>query len=886
MKGSSFMAGVSIVIPTLNEAENIDPLLQRIFKVELQGECSLEIIIVDDSPTDDTRIRVLNWTESHPVRLVCRSRGGGLASAVMAGASEASHEIVLVMDADLSHPPERIPDMIQPLLDGSHDMVIGSRYVDGGATPEWPFSRKFASMLATVPARLFTDTNDPMAGFFATSRTRLTGLSTEVSGFKIGLELLAAGGDSLRVREIPIIFYDRVKDFSKMNKEVIFDYLKQVVRLSRISTESFSLSRLATLGLLGVLIVNLFFAYGLKIGFSSNAAHLSALSVSGVFLFLLSFRFWHRTNPRNSLCWRHCFGGLLALTLSISLQGAVFLLFQQYFSFSETAAIIPASFVGTFCFLGILVIYIFSGFHRLANGVRLRLGAMGAILFMIFLRLVYLGLPELMEQEAYYWNYSQHMDFSYLDHPPMVSTLIWIGTALFGTTEFGVRIGAFLCWFITAFFSYRLTCRIFGRTAALGAVFLISLLPLYFGAGLIMTPDAPLVAAWSALLYFLYRALVDGRSTAWVGVGISLGCGMISKYTIVLLGPAIICFMLMDRDARRWFVRVGPYGAVLLVLLIFSPVLIWNYQHEWVSFLFQGGHRVAGKSSFTTHRLAGYLAVILTPAGLLSVLYFFLRGNHFFKNAVDICRLQNGRYLNRNYLFLFLMILSPFSVFFVFSLTREVKLNWTSPLWLAAVPFIACIAMSVWGKYSSKFLKLTHWLWNYSLIILLVAFAAGMHYVTLGFPGISHPSRPFLTGWSEFSREIDAIVDRAEERTGNRPVVIGMDRYQTSSGIAFYRTKNSTDKPSDQRNRGVKETLGWHMFGWNSLMYKYWADPQDFNGRDILVVTSRKERLESPYFQKRIVQMDPIRSLTVKKGGEAVKQFYTRLVYGYRASVE
>ncbi len=880
------MAGISIVIPTLNEAENIDPLLQRIFKVDLQEGLTREIIIVDDSPTDDTGIRVLNWSESHPVRLISRNGKGGLAGAVIAGASEASHEIVLVMDADLSHPPERIPDMIQPLLDGSHDMVIGSRYVDGGATPEWPFSRRFSSMLATVPARLFSDANDPMAGFFATSRTRLINLSTEVSGFKIGLELLAAGGDSLRVREIPIIFYDRVEDFSKMNKGVIFDYLKQVARLSRISTESFSLSRLTTLGLLGVLIVNLFFTGGLKIGFSSNATHLFALSVSGVFLFLMSFRFWHRTNPRHSLCWRHWFGGLLALTLSMSLQGAVFLLLQQYFSFSETAAIIPASFVGTFCFLGILVIYIFSGFHRLTNGVRLRLGAMGTILVMIFFRLVYLGLPELMEQEAYYWNYSRHMDFSYLDHPPMVATLIWFGTALFGTTEFGVRIGAFLCWFITAFFSYRLTCRIFGRTAALGAVLLISLLPLYFGAGFIMTPDAPLAAAWSALLYFLFRALVDGRSTAWVGVGISLGCGMISKYTIVLLGPAIICFMLMDRDARRWFVRVGPYGAVLLALLIFSPVLIWNYQHEWISFLFQGGQRVAGKSTFTTHRLAGFLTVVLTPAGLLSVLYFFLRGNRFFKTAVDICRMQNGRCLNRNYLFLLLMILSPFAVFFVFSFTREVKLNWTSPLWLAAVPFLACIVMSVWGEWESKLLKLNQKFWNYTLIILLAVFAVVMHYATLGLPGIPHPSRPFLTGWSELAREIDAAVYRSELQTGSRPVVVGLDRYQISSGIAFYRTKNNAEKPSVERNRGVKETLGQHLFGWNSLMYRYWADPQDFNGRDILVVTSRKERLEPPYFQKRIIRMDPIHSLTVKKGGEDVKQFYTRLVYGYRASVE
>lgn len=340
----------------------------------------------------------------------------------------------------------------------------------------------------------------------------------------------------------------------------------------------------------------------------------------------------------------------------------------------------------------------------------------------------------------------------------------------------------------------------------------------------------------------------------------------------------------MDRDARRWFIRVGPYGAVLLALLIFSPVLIWNYQHEWVSFLFQGEHRAEGKLVFTTHRLIGYLAAILTPAGILSVFYFFLRGNRFFKTAVDTCRTQNSRCLNRNYLFLLLMVSSPFAVFFVFSFTREVKLNWTSPLWLAAVPFIACIVMSVWGKWESKFLKFNYMFWNYTLIILLTTFVVGMHYATLGLPGIPHPSRPFLTGWSELAREIDAAVDRSEAQTGSRPVVVGLDHYQISSGIAFYRTKNNADKPSFERNRGVKETLGRHLFGWNSRMYRYWADPQDYNGRDILVIGSRKSRVEHPDFQNYFTRMSPVFPLSTKKGGEEVRKYYTRLLYGYQAA--
>ena len=183
------MAGVSIVVPTVNEADNIDPLFERIFAAEIPENVFIEIVVVDDSSNDDTRDRVRTWAKKKPVTLVCREDRDGLANAVVAGAKAAACKYVLVMDADLSHPPEKIAEMIQPLLDGRSDMVIGSRYVDQGATPQWPVSRKIASKLASLPAYLFTDVNDPMAGFFATAKKRLTALRSNIPGFKIGLEL-------------------------------------------------------------------------------------------------------------------------------------------------------------------------------------------------------------------------------------------------------------------------------------------------------------------------------------------------------------------------------------------------------------------------------------------------------------------------------------------------------------------------------------------------------------------------------------------------------------------------------------------------------------------------------------------------------------------------
>ena len=160
---------------------------------------------------------------------------------------------------------------------------------------------------------------------------------------------------------------------------------------------------------------------------------------------------------------------------------------------------------------------------NVGSGAGWRAGALGLVAFALLLRLIYSGQVELLPEEAYYWNYSRHLDFGYLDHPPMVGWLIGAGTAAFGDTEFGVRIGALCCGVIASFFMYRLTRNLFGEPSGLAAVVLMQTLPFFFLAGMLMTPDAPLTAAWAAALYFLERALIAGRGEAWWGAGLCLG---------------------------------------------------------------------------------------------------------------------------------------------------------------------------------------------------------------------------------------------------------------------------------------------------------------------------------------------------------------------------
>jgi dolichol-phosphate mannosyltransferase len=135
----------------------------------------------------------------------------------MLGARAARGEILLVMDADLSHPPDRIKDLVAPLFAGTADLVVGSRYVKGGSTPGWPAWRRAVSRAGAVLAHPLTGIHDSMCGFFAIGRSRLLELAPQTSGFKIVFETMLRARGTLRVHEIPIVFRQRVHGKSKMS---------------------------------------------------------------------------------------------------------------------------------------------------------------------------------------------------------------------------------------------------------------------------------------------------------------------------------------------------------------------------------------------------------------------------------------------------------------------------------------------------------------------------------------------------------------------------------------------------------------------------------------------------------------------------------------------
>lgn len=219
---------ISIIVPTFNEEENIVPLVSEITACAVPFR---EILFVDDHSTDATRDKIHVLAGSRPIRLIEQDGAGpGLAGAIMSGARAAKGEILLVMDADLSHPADRIKDLVAPLFADIADLVVGSRYVKGGSTPDWPVWRRVVSRTGAVLAFPLTGLHDSMCGFFAIGRSRLLELAPETRGFKIVFETMMRARGTLRVREIPIVFRERVHGKSKMSFGVALGFFLRWLR--------------------------------------------------------------------------------------------------------------------------------------------------------------------------------------------------------------------------------------------------------------------------------------------------------------------------------------------------------------------------------------------------------------------------------------------------------------------------------------------------------------------------------------------------------------------------------------------------------------------------------------------------------------------------------
>lgn len=596
-------------------------------------------------------------------------------------------------------------------------------------------------------------------------------------------------------------------------------------------------------------------------------AHLVSFGVAAILIYLLKVRGAAVAAGRGGDVRLHVH--LLVVSLFAAfLRGAVLGMLINVWGWPAQVSIVFAILATLAIALPGYAFALRTGTWTIGSGDHWRGIVLGLVAVSFLLRLLYIGQAELLPEDSYYWNYSQHLDLGYLDHPPMVAWLIWLGTHVFGSTEFGVRIGAVCCAGVATIFAYRLTRNLFGEASAMVALVLMQIMPFFFLAGLLMTPDAPLTAAWAATLYFLERALIAGQSRAWLFAGVSIGLGLISKYTIGMLVPAAFAFVILDAQSRRWLLRWEPYAASGLALLIFSPVIVWNAQHEWASFAFQTSRRLAEQPRFSLHRLLISGLVLLTPTGFLTLL-----ASRFSRRS----QADESADLRRRWLFVRLAVLVPLAVFVVFSVRHDVKIDWTGALWVGAVPALATSIVEFGMPGVRGFRAWIHSAWGPTAVSMILLLGAGLHYLALGLPSVGYSNHLELVpvGWRDLGRQVHAIAADLRKQTGLEPVIVGMDRYELASQLTFYAPDHA---------ESVKETSSRNLFGANGLMYGRWASSLHIGDRPLLLVAWDPDDISNEIVAPYAASVGPLKEGFLTRDGVRVRDFRYRIVKGYRNS--
>jgi len=245
------------------------------------------------------------------------------------------------------------------------------------------------------------------------------------------------------------------------------------------------------------------------------------------------------------------------------------------------------------------------------------------ILTMAFFSAIYNAFLPLHGDEAYYWMWSHHLQTGYFDHPPFIAYMIYL-TNFISEAEWGVRLVNVFSMSISAIYIFKLASEMFDEKLALNALLIFSSVILVHAGYIITTPDSPLILFYSITLYYSYKAIFYGKTKDYVITGIMLGLMMLSKYTAILFVFSLLIFIVFKR--RDIFLKANFYLAIVLSVVVVSPMVIWNYQNDWISFAFQLGHGTTDSFEIYPHLFTDFVAGqfgIFSPV-FAGVLFYFL----------------------------------------------------------------------------------------------------------------------------------------------------------------------------------------------------------------------------------------------------------------------
>lgn len=465
------------------------------------------------------------------------------------------------------------------------------------------------------------------------------------------------------------------------------------------------------------------------------------------------------------------------------------------------------------------------------------------------LRIIFGALAELKYEEAYYWLYSQHMDWSYFDHPPLVGWLIYISTKLGGDAEIWVRLPTILCFAGALFFIHRLACDLFGAKTGFITAVLASLLPAFEIYSIFVFPDAPLLLFWSAVMCFGYRLYEDEKPIWWLAIGVATGLAMLAKYP-GMLAPLAPILIIAIKKKYNLFKCWQFYVGIVLCWLVFSPVIYWNSQHEWASFLFQGVSRFFEANSWLDIFGGSLLNItsLATPFGFVLLLWVMWQ---------SLKRVKDERWLYLVCAFLpFTIIIAAVALF------RLVQLNWPLPIYPALIIATAAVLEELQAWYNRKWQFILGAVFIPALFISLVPWIATLFNVT--------PLNRFneIYGWKNMGQSVLEIIS---SNYNNGHCFVAGHGYQTASEVAYY-----TKLP--------QLTIAENLYGERSKGFDYWSKEGDYRGWNCVYVITEELHSDGQYRPRDPFNIDDLKEhfssvdltgnrLTVFRGGAPVRRY-------------
>ncbi len=491
-------------------------------------------------------------------------------------------------------------------------------------------------------------------------------------------------------------------------------------------------------------------------------------------------------------------------------------------------------------------------------------------LFLIRLIFLVLSPLELSPDEAYYWDWSRHLDWGYYSKPPMVAWLIGLSTSVLPVTEFGVRFPAVVLSVFTGLAIF-LTARLMGnQRAGLMAVLLYSATIGSAVSGFIMTIDAPLLCYYVWTLYFLYKAAesskkADGATGSllhWIAAGFFCGLGLLSKQTMVALSLSSVVFLLSFLGIKKTFKTKGIYWFYGVQAVMLIPFLFWNWQHGWITFVHTAHHFEGAERATTVHvstflELLGSQAIIITPIIFILIICASIDG---------LVRALTGLFRKDDQSLLGPVLLLELSGFFpliavlLLSFIQRINANWPAPFYLPL-----CILLGLWIEspwlQEVKMLKKCKGLFKIAVktgfIFVAILYVLPFVFSHPSLSGASFDPTLRLKGWRALAAQADSLL-----HTVPRPekTFVIARRRQSVSELAFYMKGHP------------------HVYRWNGprgrikSQYELWEGPLAGKaGWDALIIIDAQKGLD--HLDECFSSFVHLKEIKLKLGENTVRTF-------------